>query len=176
MNNIGIYITLISAITVAYLTYRNQMKLKAFEIFLKRREDVLSDIEKYLEMLHQVKLEIDLDNDEKKPNLTKFSTEYFHGGLILFHKIKGANFGELSNILASNFWTLINERLTNNKLDKDEFLDWIHRIQNILSTLYGFAHSTVNSEIQSITLPLHKKTLKYWKERRKTRNLKDEQK
>jgi len=51
---IGAYITIITAIVAAFITYRNQLRLKAFELFLQRRDSVLKDIEKFIEKLYVV--------------------------------------------------------------------------------------------------------------------------
>ena len=42
------YITILTAIIVAYLTYRNQLRLKTFEMLIERRNSVLVDIEKFI--------------------------------------------------------------------------------------------------------------------------------
>jgi hypothetical protein len=145
------YITLIAGILVAYLTFRNQLRLKSFELLLKRREEILNDIEKEIELLQLIKVE--LKTQDERPHLDRFLSDYFHNGLILFHKMKGANFGGVSKHLIATYWSISNELITKNNMTESEIRDYVQRMLNTLSAIYGFAHSKVNAEIEMITLP-----------------------
>ncbi len=56
--NIASYLTLITAIIAAFMTFRYQHRLKAFELFLARREAVLKDIEVLIDKLYSIKREL----------------------------------------------------------------------------------------------------------------------
>lgn len=153
--SIAPYITLIAGIIVAYLTYKNQLRLKSFELFLKRREDVLSDIEKEIKKLQDIMVE--LDSDGEKPTMERFKKEYFHNGSILYHKMKGAN---LKKILVESYWNVLTKEMFNKKGTQEEFKDWIKTLLNSLSTIYGVGHSDLNSEIEIITFPWYIRLIK----------------
>lgn len=58
IKEIAPYITILSAIIAAYLTYRNQLRLKTFELLTERRDTVLKDIEEFIEKLYVANFEI----------------------------------------------------------------------------------------------------------------------
>lgn len=149
------YITFITGIVAAYLTYKNQLRLKSFELLLKRREEVLSDMENEIKKLQQVVFEINKEGE--KLNLERFQKDYFHNGIILYHKVSGANFG---TDLEQSYYHILMEKFGNNNITVDEFGNWIFRMLNILSILYGYAHSNVNREIEIITLPWYSRIFK----------------
>ncbi len=157
MNDIGIYITIITIVVGAYLTYNRQLKLKSFEYFFERRKEILNDIEKYLERLYTIRQEIDEQKNAK--NLKRYYKNCFHEGLILYHKVKSANFGDTVNILNESYLTIIMEKFEEKKRKLD-VSDWILRTTNTLSPLFGFAHSNLNQEMEMLTLPVHKKLSK----------------
>jgi len=143
---IGAYITIITAIVAAFLAYRNQLRLKAFELFLTRRDSVLKDIEKFIEKLYIVKDE--LDSDTETIAFNKYKKEFYDESLILYHKVKGANFGGTASVFLETFWAIIGE-----PVKKDSTIDakdWVRRTLNVLTALYGFSHSQVTREIESI--------------------------
>ena len=143
---IGAYIAIITAIIATFLTYRNQLRLKAFELFLKRRDSVLKDIENFIEKLYIIQNE--LDSGVEAVTFNRYKNEFFHEGLIIYHKVKGANFGGVSSAMLETFWSIINEPVRDDsKLDPK---DWVHRTLNSLTALYGFAHRQVTKEIESM--------------------------
>lgn len=144
------YITLVAGIIVAYLTYKNQLRLKSFEIFLKRREEVLTDIEKEIKKLQEISLE--LDSNGEKTNLKKFLKGYFHDSLVLYQKMRGANFHE---VFVENYWLISNEMIGKGEITEEEFKSWIGRLLNMLSAIYGIGHVKINSEIEILTFPWH---------------------
>lgn len=143
---ISAYITIITAIIAAFLTYRNQLRLKAFELFLTRRDSVLKDIENFIERLYVIQNE--LDSSVEAVAFNRYKKEFFHEGLILYHKVKGAHFGGVSSAMLETFWFIIQEPVGHDsKLNPK---DWVHRTLNSLTALYGFAHSQVTIEIESM--------------------------
>ena len=142
--NIGAYIAIITAIIAAYLTYRNQLKLKAFELFLNRRYETLKDIEDYIMRLYAIKEES--KSKKSHQELEKYIIQYSHAGLILYHKVKGCNFGWPEDPFVETFYLIIKEPTINP--ENMDVLDWVNRTLNTLSALLGFAHHRINSEME----------------------------
>jgi hypothetical protein len=160
---IGAYFTIITAIIAAFLTYRNQLRLKAFELFLTRRDSVLKDIENFIDKLYIIQNE--LDSSAEAVTFNRYKKEFFHEGLIIYHKAKGANFGGVSSAMLETFWSIINEPVRNDsKLDSK---DWVHRTLNSLTALYGFAHSQVTKEIESMAFTFFGKIKRKYSSRTK---------
>jgi len=150
---IGAYITIFTAIIAAYLAYRNQLRLRAFEIFLSRRDSVLSDTEKYIQRLYLARDAFEGDISDK--DINKYIRELNHDGLILYHKAKGGNFGALASLLLDTFCHCLQEPLVNRALSKNiDLIDWIGRTTNGLTAFYGFAHSQVSKEIEIVAFSL----------------------
>lgn len=143
------YLTIITAIVAAYLTYRNQLRLKTFELLHERRKSVLLDIEGFLKNLYQ--LQADLDVEYQSEAVSKYLREHFHEGLILYHKVKGANFGGVSDIMTGTFWSVLTESSKKGDvLTKDEAKEWIRRTSNCLSALYAFSHSQLTKDLENM--------------------------
>jgi hypothetical protein len=168
---IGAYITIITAIVAAFLTYRNQLRLKAFELFLTRRDSVLIDIEKFIEKLYVVQDE--LDSGIEPVGFNRYKKEYFHESLILYHKVKGANFGETASVLLQTFWAIIGEPIT--KDSTTDARDWVSRTLNSLTALYGFSHSQVTREIESMAFSFIGRLKRRYSSRLKTEKAKNKQ-
>lgn len=151
LTSLAPYLTLITGIIAAYFTYKNQLRIKSFELLLERREAVLQDMEKEIEKMQNIIYEF--DSDEGMVRFRRYFMDHSHNGLILYHKIKGANFGRNSKSLVEAYYSLYTERFDSKGKSVNDLKDWIHRSLNILSILYGLAHSKVNSEIEIITLP-----------------------
>lgn len=149
IENIAPYLAVITAIIAAYYAYRNQLRLKSFELLHERRQEVLRDMEGFLKFLYEVASE---KNKNKSSEITeKYKNEYFHQGLILFHKVKGANFGELSENLAQTFFSIIQEpSLKEGVFSEEEFYSWIYRTRNTVSAMYGFSHSIISQELEAM--------------------------
>jgi hypothetical protein len=146
--NIIPYIAIITAIVAGYFTYINQLRLKTFEILYTRKTAVLTDIEEYLKNLCFLQAEI--EKEETSEALAKYLREHFHEGLILFHKVKGANFGGVSDIMADTFWSIVCEPSTKGTMTKDEAKSWLSRTINGLSALYGFSHRQLTKELEEM--------------------------
>ena len=161
MDDFGPYLAIITAIVAAYLAYINQLKLKTFELFYERRRLILDDIEKFLADLYD--LQFDLQNKSESENRRKFEHEYFHRGLILFHKVKGANYGEASDSMINSLMTIITEpALKDGEMSSSEFKNWISRLTNIVSMLYGISHSQLTADLEHIAFsPISRFTRKY---------------
>ena len=151
--NIGAYITILTAIIAAYLMYRDQLRLRAFEIFLGMRDSILSDNEKFIQRLYLARDAFEGEIHDK--DINKYIREFNHDGLILFHKAKGGNFSKLSDVLLDTFLHCLQEPQINRAIGKDsDFIDWIGRTTNCLTAFYGFAHSQVSKEIEIIAYSL----------------------
>jgi len=148
MNSIIPYLTVITTVLAAYFAFRHQQRLKAFELFYSRRATVLTDIEVQLDKLFSVQSQREQEKDDA---LAGYQLRFFHDGLVLYHKVKGANFGKTVGILADSYFTIIQEPL--NKGYKIDWDSWLGRNRNILSVLYGAAHSSLSYEIEMLTLP-----------------------
>lgn len=146
MQNLGPYLAIITAIVAAYLTYRSQLRLKTFELLFERRESILTDVEEFLATLYGLKL--DLEEKNKSERIDKYTREYFHNGLILYHKVKGASFGGASEEMAETFWTIIQEPLFDETMSLSDFEHWISRTTNVLSALYGVSHRQFTSDLE----------------------------
>ena len=169
LKDFGVYVTIITAIVVAYLTYRNQLKLKAFELFLGRRQGVLTDIEKQLQKLQQIANE--LDEHKNGPMLRSYLKDFFHDSIIISSKVRSANLGENAEAFVDAYSSVAQEPLSGKK--EMDLKDWIHRTVNLLSALYAAANVTVNSEIEKLSLPFTTKIMrkcltiaKKWKQKK----------
>ena len=146
---IGPYITIITAIAAAFLTYKNQLRLKAFELFLARRDSVLKDTEKFVEKLYTVQDTINAGMD--KATWDKFKGDLFHESLILCNKARGANFGKQANLFLDTFESVIREPLEKKELNKKE---WVCRSLNCITIFYGTAHKQITKEIENMSFSL----------------------
>ena len=150
---IGAYVTIITAIIAAFLTYRNQLRLRAFELFLNRRDSILANTEKFISQLYEARMAI--DNGASEILAYKYIREFNYEGLILYHKAKGANFGETANVLLETFLHILQEPMLASVTEKNiDRQDWIIRTTNILTLFYGLAHSQVSKEVESIAFTL----------------------
>ena len=109
-------------------------------------DSVLKDMEDFIGKLYIIHNE--LDSSIQSEAFNRYKKEYFHEGLILYHKVKGTNFGEASSTFLETFWAIITEPVANNSILDPK--DWVHRTLNSLTALYGFAHSQVTIEIESM--------------------------
>jgi hypothetical protein len=101
VENIGIHLTFVTAILVAYFTYRNQLRLKSYELLLGRLEAVLKDIENLIKRLVDIKLE--LDSGQERPQLMRYKREFFDEALILYHKVLSSHFGPSPNTVIQTY-------------------------------------------------------------------------
>ncbi|WP_447903767.1 hypothetical protein [Pseudomonas serbica] len=165
ITEIAPYITILTAIIVAYLTYRNQLRLKTFELLIERRNSVLIDIEKFIGELYKANDEI--TNNEMSAASKKYSREYFHEGLMLMHKIKGANFGSSVDVLNNTFWHVITKPgYSDATMSKEQFKDWVNRTTNVASLIYGLAHSELTKELEKMALSWLSRKMKAHKNRK----------
>ena len=143
------YITIISAIIAAYLTYKNQMRIKSFEILYIRQQEILKDIESFITKLYEVKLITKSNVDHE--SIEKYLNEYFHEGLMLHHKIKGANFGEATDLMSKTFFSIIMEPSSKQEaMSKEDFYEWVARTANILAMTYSTAHAQLTKDIEKM--------------------------
>lgn len=149
------YLTIITAIITAFMAYRSQLRLKTFEILYNRRTSVLDDVVAFINKLYQI--ETDLDIDKQSEALLKHSQEYFWESHILFHKIKGANFGEDSNTFADTFLSIVTEPP---EVTLEGYKEKIERTINTLSMLYGFSHRQLTKDLEEMTFSLFKQFIR----------------
>lgn len=148
------WIAVITAVIAGYFTFRNQMRLKAFELLLERRNELLRAVEDRIEFYRKVLAELKTEKDG--PNLERFCHTNFHESLILFHRAKGVALGPLADTLIDTYWSSSQELITSPPT-KEEITDIIKRMINGLVVFYGFAHSRISTEIESLTLsPIEK--------------------
>ncbi len=142
---IGVYVTIITAIIAAFLTYRNQLRLRAFEMFLIRRDQVLSDAEKFITRLYHMKTELEQGiMERRRSNVTVLDYE----GEILYHKANGAKFGRTADMFIETFFRILND--PRRYEDDFDLIDWNRRLTTQLTSFYGVAHRQVSREIESI--------------------------
>ncbi len=146
--NIVPYLAIITAIVAAYLTYRNQQRLKSFEILYERKASVLADIEAYLKNLNLLCAELERHGPSEV--VEKYFREHFHEGLVLFHKVKGANFGGISDVMVESFWSIVSEPFTKEVMNREEAKKLIRRTTTTLSALYGFSHSQLTKDLEEM--------------------------
>lgn len=152
MVSIAPYLALITAVIAGYLAFRHQQRLKAFELFYGRRSAVLEDIETELEKVHELQEALATGSDAK---VREFEFRAFHNGLVLHHKVRGANFGEVANTMGATYYALLTEALS--RKDSYDPTDWLARMANTLAALHGFAHSALSYEIEMLTLPWYRR-------------------
>lgn len=138
------------------MTYRSQLRLKTFEILYNRRTSVLDDIVAFINKLYQVEADLDIDN-KQSDTLLKHAQEYFWESHILFHKIKGANFGEDSNTFADTFLSIVTEPP---EVTLEGYKERIERTINTLSMLYGFSHRQLTKDLEEMTFSLVKQFIR----------------
>ena len=130
------------------------MRLKAFELLLERRNELLRTVEERIEFYRKVLAE--LKTEQEGPNLDRFNHTYFHDSLILFHRAKGVALGPTADILIKSYWTVSQELMVSHPT-KEEGKNIIEHKINSLVIFYGFTHSRISSEIESLTLsPIEK--------------------
>ena len=148
LQTIAPYLTIGTAILAAYFAFRNQLRLKSFELLYERRQSVLRDIEKQLGELYKIFRATDLT---KSDDASKYESENFHESLVLFHKIKGVQFGETVDVLADTFLSVAHEPYSpGHTISEPEFRSLISRQANALSAIYGFAHKQLSLELDSM--------------------------
>jgi hypothetical protein len=149
---IGAYVSYVSigtAIILAFLAYWNQLRLRAFELFLARRDSVLGSIEKFIGRLYEARAE--LHPEANKSLLDKYVREFNYEGEILYHKAKGANFGKTANELLEGFLKVLKVPFVLRAAEESfDPMEWITHLTNILTDCYGVAHRQVSREVESI--------------------------
>jgi len=153
------WIAVISAIVAGFVAYRNQLRLKAFELLLSRRTDLLKAIEKRIEFYREVIIELDSGQDERS-YLTRFSRTEFHEALILYHRAKGVALGPLADTLIETYWA-INKESFSGSLDNITLKSHLERKINSLAAFYGFSHSKISREIESLAISPIKRILRF---------------
>ncbi len=171
MGTLAPYIAIVTAIVAAYLTYRNQMRLKTFELLFERQQSVIRDLELSLGKLYSV--QYDLKNDPQGMNISKYMKECFHDGLILHHKVKGANFGGAAAVMTDTLWSIVQEPSFSNKnMSETDFASWIGRKLNVLSSLYGISHRRLTQDLERMAFSPLSRAVRRYQKRVKTRKQK----
>jgi hypothetical protein len=154
VGGIGPLITAGAAITAAYSTLRHRQRLRVFELYLGRRNDVLRDVEATIRRLQESRRG-DVDGG--------LGREFFDSGLVLFHKIKGADFGPLPETLAESYFSIVSEWY--GVESGDDIADIENRALNVLTLLNGYAHGAMSREISSLSQSFGRR-FRRWRERR----------
>lgn len=82
-------------------------------------------------------------------SIHKIKSEHFYESHILFHKVKGAQFGMEVDSIADAFLSVANE--VSDSMSEEIFRDIVTRQINPLFLLYGLAHSQITLELNEMT-------------------------
>ncbi|MFZ2149327.1 MAG: hypothetical protein WAV28_19115 [Sedimentisphaerales bacterium] len=152
------WIAVISAIVAGFVAYRSQLRLKAFELLLSRRSELLKAIEERIEFYREVIMELDSGKDEC-PHLDRFCRTEFHEGLILYHRAKGVALGPLADALIETYWA-VNMESISGSLDRIALKGHLERKINSLAAFYGFSQSKISHEIEALAISKLKRILR----------------
>ena len=137
-------VTAIAGIAAALLAFRHQQRIRAFELFLARRESVLSRVEQELSHLHLVLTES--AGEEGQAAFDAIAYSAFRDGLVLFHRMKGCNFGETTDALADTYFSVLSESLDQGPVA----VDWLRRLVSCLSAWHALAHRSLSEELDAL--------------------------
>lgn len=160
---VGLFVTLLVAILTIYSGFRNQQRLKAFELSYARRNEVLKDIEAALNTLFEILASAD---DERAKLIHKFGVRSWQDGLVLYHKIQGGNFGRPAELSADTYYAVLTECLKEDISPPDKLNSWIVRQTNTLGATHGFAHAEMSREVRVLTESLAVRACRYLFDRR----------
>jgi hypothetical protein len=146
MQDTGIIIAILTAILTAYIAFLHQQRLKAFELFYGRRNDVIKDIEIAINRLFEVQTKL-----RKNEPYCEFKDRAFLDGLVLHHKIQGANFGKTANLLGRTYFSIIQEPIKAGSIKREDIDSWLERQLTCLSAIHGFAHNELSREMRFLT-------------------------
>lgn len=127
------------AIVGFYVTFRNQQRLKAFELFSARREAVLKAVEEKMkcldEVMHALPYRMAASGFEAEKNLVaRFERTEWRDSFALNQKLMSASFGYVVNDLAQAFDS-INNQIGPLQRTKVDLKDHIERKQNLLGVI-----------------------------------------
>lgn len=143
-------VAVVSAVVAGYITFRNQIRLKALELLLERRQELLKTVEERIELYRNVLAEL-AETTDSKQNIKLFTGNEFHDSMMLYHRAKGIALGPVADSLIETYWAIGHESL-GRSMGKDEAVAMLQRKINTLSAFYGFAHIRISSEIEKMTL------------------------
>ncbi|SRR6266404_144847 len=152
------WIAVICAVVAGFFAYRTQLRVKAFELLLDRRSEVLTAIEERIEFYRKVLIEIEA-NSEEGSNLERFKRTHIHEPLILYHRARGVALGPLADFLIQGYWEVSTEIFMGTT--KEELKHNITRRINSLAVFYGFSHRKISAEIESIATSPFRKVLRF---------------
>jgi hypothetical protein len=144
------WVALLSAAIVGSLAFRSQIRLKAFELMLERRTDVLTKIEKQMEAYRSVLKELE-SRPAERPAFEQFSQSEFHHALMLFHQAKGVGFGPTADTMMDTFFSVHSE-LFLKAHDSESVRSHVERKLNTLAAFYGFAHREMSRELEMVSV------------------------
>ena len=86
------------------------MRLKAFELLIDRRNDVLKLVENRIQYYRRVLNELNSsEQGDQSEIVLDFCRSQFHDTLILYHQAKGVAFGALADVMLETYWAVCNE-------------------------------------------------------------------
>jgi hypothetical protein len=141
------YLAIVTAVIAAYMTFRNQQRLKAFELLYVRREAVFKDLEAQLARIHALQSAFRKRSTDAEP---VDNYQLFFEGQLIVQKVKGARFGAAADQLADSYQTILDELFRDP--DNLDLMDWLDRCRNALSILYGASHRDMSHAIESLTV------------------------
>ena len=142
-----IIITFLTGIVLAYIGFRHQQRLKAFELFLERRESILGAVAAEIERLYQILDELEAG---EKSQAKHYGRRAFRGNLILYHRMKGGAFGPTVDALTETFWSVANEPV-GAVVPLADPAAWLGRILNCLSAVHAFGHAEMSREMRGLS-------------------------
>lgn len=147
------WVAIITTVLAGYWTFKNQLRLKSFELLLNRRNDVLKLVEMRMAFYRLVLNDLDTEPPNLKSETCKlFLNNSFHDTLILYHKAKGVCLGPVAELFINSYWKTCAEAAFKGDVTPAEARkSVVHRL-NDLAAFYGCAHSRISTEIESFSL------------------------
>jgi len=167
MTALAPYAAVMTAVIAAYLAFRHQQRLKAFELFYGRRTEVIRDIEAELSRVHT---DLETCQPDSRMRVADYHFRYFNRGMVLHQKVAGANFGEMTTLMGSTYYALLMEPLS--QPESFDLSDWLERMANTLAALYGITHNALSYEMEMLTLPWHRKVQARFRRAQRVRKMK----
>lgn len=159
LKDIAPYAAIITAVVSATIAYRSQLRLKAFEMLIARREQVLGRVEETIKQLQEIRI------SPTTESLRSFSATCFHDLIILNQQIAGCNFGAMVDVLRATYFQVGQELVVGKLVTEEELRGVVTRMVNGLAALYGMAHSEITSELERIALTPTARLTRYLKRR-----------
>ena len=135
------YLTVAGSVFAAYAAFRNQQRLKAFELFHARRMQILDDVDATRESITRLLSGADM--------FDLYLVRAVQDAIVLQRKIMSGSFGREVDNLAVSFVAIVTESIEGiHLLEKGS---WLTRQTNVLALISGSAHARVSWEMESMS-------------------------